>query len=65
MDRKLFIPTVGNRESGEGEGGEGQFGSFYSEFSLTLKILSFFRLAVVMTSVLVLQYLIETHFITL
>lgn len=21
MDRKLFIPTVGNRESGEGEGG--------------------------------------------
>ena len=23
MDRKLFIPTVGNRESGEGGGGKG------------------------------------------
>ena len=30
-----------------------QFGSFYSEFSLALKILSFFWLAVVITSVLV------------
>ena len=26
MDRKLFIPTVGNRESGEGGGGRGEGG---------------------------------------
>ena len=26
MNRKLFIPTVGNRESGEGGGGRGEGG---------------------------------------
>ena len=42
-----------------------QFGSFYSEFSLALKILSFFWLAVVITLVLVSRHSIKTHLITL
>ena len=29
MDRKLFIPTVGNRGSGEGGGGRGGKGGNY------------------------------------
>ena len=30
MDRKLFIPTVDNRESGEGGGGRGEGGNYPS-----------------------------------